>query len=384
MNENQTRTIAVIGAGSSGHAVAAFLGLSGYTVNLWNRDEPSEVEKWLNPIAEKGGIELTGKIEGFGPVAEVTTDLARTVEGASAIVVNTTTDAYPSIAEQLARVLSPEQPILLIAAGTLGSLQFLQGLTAAGFTDDVLIGETPGTIFGSRANDPAIVAIAGQKKNVKVASLPSGREAELVNAIPEFELAAGDDILNAGVNNTGAALHVVPMVLNSGWIEGTSGDFLYYQEGITPAIADAIETIDNERLVIAKALGYDAGSLQDYLVNALGGPRGTMQESIHGVEMYKTMPAPKSLDHRFLWEDALSAVIPLAALAEIASVEAPLHKAMATAASVLLRRDLEAEGRTATNLGLEGFTIDSLKALVNDEAALQSWKQAIAPVGIRA
>lgn len=373
-NQNAARTIAVLGAGSSGHAVAGFLGLSGYTVNLWNRDEPTEVEKWLDPIREKGGIELAGKLEGFAPIAQVTTDLASAVTGASAIVVNTTTDAYPSIARQLAPLLASEQPILLVAAGTLGSLEFLQGLTSGGHSGDVLIGETPGTIFGSRANAPAVVDIAGQKKKVKVATLPKGREEELINAIPEFDLAVGSDVLASGLNNTGASLHVVPMVLNAGWIEGTSGDFLYYQEGITPGIADAIETIDNERLAVAAALGYQVGSLQDYLVNALGAPQGTMRESIHGVAMYKSMPAPKSLDHRFLWEDALAAVVPLISLAEIAGVEVPLHRAMVTASAVLLGRDLEAEGRTARNLGLEGFTADALKALVHEEAALRDWK----------
>lgn len=374
-NQNKARTIAVIGAGSSGHAVAGFLGLSGYTVNLWNRDEPTEVEKWLNPIREKGGIELTGKIEGFAPISQVTTDLAGAVTGAAAIVVNTTTDAYPSIARQLAPILTAEQPILLIAAGSLGSLEFLQGLTSGGYTDEVLIGETPGTIFGSRAIAPAVVEIAGQKKKVKIASLPTGREAELVSAIPEFDLAAGDDVLSSGLNNTGAALHVVPMVFNAGWIEGTGGDFLYYQEGITPAIADAMETIDHERLAVAAALGYQAGSLKDYLVNALGAPAGSMRESIHGVAMYKAMPAPQGLDHRFLWEDALAAVVPLISLAEIAGVDVPLHRAMVTASAVLLGRDLVAEGRTARNLGLEGFTVEALKALVQDAAALKDWKQ---------
>jgi opine dehydrogenase len=375
MEQNQARSITVIGAGSSGHAVAGFLSLSGYTVRLWNRDEAAEVERWLDPIRERGGIEVKGKLEGFAPIQHVTTDLASAVEGSAAIIVNTTTDAYPDLARQLTPHLAGDQPVILMAAGTLGSLEFLQGLTAAGFTGDLLIGETPGTVFGSRANAPAVVEIAGQKKNVKLSTLPHGREAELAAVVPELELAAGGDVLSSGFNNTGAALHVVPMVLNAGWIEATGGDFLYYQEGVTPAVAAAMEQIDAERLAVAAAFGYQATGLQDYLVNALGAPAGTLHETVHGVAMYATMPAPNALDHRFLWEDALAAAVPLLALAEIAGVPAPMHQAMVTASAALLNRDLVAEGRTAQNLGLHGYTAEAMKEVVNEATALEGWRQ---------
>lgn len=375
MEQKQARTITVIGAGSSGQAIAAFLSLAGYTIKLWNRNDAAEVERWLTPISERGGIEVKGKIEGFAPIQHVTTDLASAVEGSSAVLVNTTTDAYPAVARQLAPHLSEDQPIILMAAGTLGSIEFLQGLTAGGFTGDLLIGETPGTIFGSRANAPAVVDIAGQKKNVKLSTLPRGREAELAAVVPEFDLAVGGDVLSSGFNNTGAALHVVPMVLNAGRIESPGENFLYYQEGVTPAVAAAIEQIDNERLAVAAAFGYQPTSLHDYLVNALGAPAGNLNDTIHGVAMYASMPAPDTLDHRFLWEDALAAVVPLLALAEIAGVPVPMHQAMITAAGTLLNRDFVAEGRTTANLSLDGYTAEAMKNLVNDASALQIWKQ---------
>lgn len=379
MEQTQARTITVIGAGSSGQAVAAFLSLAGYTIKLWNRNDATEVERWLTPISERGGIEVRGKIEGFAPIHLVTTDLASAVEDSSAVLVNTTTDAYPAIARQLGSLLSEDQPVILMAAGTLGSIEFLQGATAGGFTGNLLIGETPGTIFGSRANAPAVVDIAGQKKNVKLSTLPRGREAELAALIPEFDLAVGGDVLSSGFNNTGAALHVVPMVLNAGRIE-SGENFLYYQEGVTPAVAAAVEQIDDERLAVAAAFGYEPTSLHDYLVNALGAPAGNLNDTIHGVAMYASMPAPDTLDHRFLWEDALAAVVPLLALAEIAGVPVPMHQAMITAASTLLNRNLVAEGRTTANLSLGGYTAEDMKNLVNDASALHGWKQRTASV----
>ena len=67
-------TIAVLGAGNLGHAVAGFLGMAGHAILLWNRDAPHEVQRWILPVSQHGSIELLGANQGSGPV-EVTTGL---------------------------------------------------------------------------------------------------------------------------------------------------------------------------------------------------------------------------------------------------------------------------------------------------------------------
>lgn len=377
MATTKAQTVAVIGAGSSGQAVAGFLALSGYRVKLWNRDAEGEAEKWLKPIIDRGALEVQGIIEGTAQFEDVTCDIAASVSGADVILVNTTTDAYQSIGRLLAPHISPAQSLILMASGTLGAFDLWQGLAAGGYTGDLLIGETSTTVFGSRASAPATVHIGGRKEGVEIASLPSGN-AEMFDALlPEFCFAAGDDILQAGFNNTGPVLHVVPMVLNAGRVESQGGKFLYYGEGITPTIAGVMEQFDAERLAVARAFGYEAISLSDYLTRTVRAPAGSVYESIQGCEMYAGIRSPAALDHRFLWEDALAGAVPLLSLAEIANVPAPVTDALVTLASALLGRDFRADGRTVRNLSLDGLGVQALKGLARDPAAFSAWKERI-------
>jgi opine dehydrogenase len=384
MADTKARTVAVLGAGSSGHAIAGFLALAGYQVKIWNRDDEAEVSRWLKPIADRGGIEVQGIMEGFAPIQEATTDMGSAVADADVILVNTTTDAYQAVGSQLAPHISSSQPVILMAAGTLGSIDLWQGLAAGGFTDDLLVGETSTTVFGSKASAPATVQIGGRKDGVEIASLPAGQADRFVQLLPEFSFTAIDDVLRSGFNNVGPALHVVPMVLNSGWTEAQGGKFLYYADGITPSIAAVIEQYDEERLAVARAFGYEATSISDYLTQTVGAPAGTVYESINGCTMYATTPSPTALDHRFLWEDAMAGSVPFLSLAKIAGVPAPIGDALVTTAGALLGRDLRSAGRTISNLSLEGLSVDALKELVRDEAAFSAWKQKAATAVVHA
>lgn len=375
MTESQANKVAVLGAGNSGQAVAGFLSLSGYQVALWNRPDQAETERWLKPIQETGSLEVYGVIEGNAVIHEVTTDLGAAIEGADAIIVNTTTDAYQNLGRRLSENITEEQTLILMAGGTLGSLDMWQGLIAGGFSGDLLVGETSTTIFGSRATGPATVRVTGRKESVEIASLPAGELKRFNSLIPEFRFTAADDILISGFNNTGPAIHVVPMVLNAGWIEAQGGEFLYFREGITPSVASIIEQFDAERLSVAQAYDYTATSTYDYLVNSVGAPEGTLYESITGCALYAKTPSPTTLDHRFVWEDTMAGIVPLIALAENAGVKTPVANALATLAGSLLQRDFHESGRTARSLGIDDLGTDGIKALVQNNTVFREWKE---------
>lgn len=375
MNNATGPAVAVIGAGNSGQAIAGFLSLSGHTVKLWNRNAPEEVSKWLNPISSRGGLEVSGIVRGFAPIAQATTSIEDAISDTEVIIVNTTTDAFQDVGELLAPHISSSQRVLLMAAGTLGSLDLWKGLVAGGYTDELLVGETSTTVFGSRTTTPASIRIGGRKEGVKVATLPSGHGADFSELLPEFTFEAAGDVLSSGFDNVGSALHAVPMVLTAGWVEAHGGEFLYYVDGITPSIVSVMEEFDRERLAVAQAFGYESTPLSTYLIETVGGPVGTLYESIHNCPMYATTKSADKLDHRFLWEDTMAGVVPVLALSELANVPAPIHRSVATLAGSLLQRDLVGEGRTIGTLGLEGLTPESLRDLVTDGARLAQWKQ---------
>ncbi|BCW45122.1 NAD/NADP-dependent octopine/nopaline dehydrogenase family protein [Arthrobacter sp. StoSoilB5] len=377
MARTTVATVAVIGAGSSGQAIAGFLGLGGYHVNLWNRDDDGEVNQWLKPIIERGGISVQGTIEGFAPVRYITTEMADAISGADVILVNTTADAYPDIALQLAPHLLSSQILILMCPGTLGSIGMWHSLVAAGYKDDLMLGETSTTVFGSHVIGPASVHIGAMKDRVEIASLPSGQADVMAGLLPEFPFVAVEDVLISGLSNVGPALHIVPMLLNAGRIEHPGSDFLYYAEGVTPGIASVVGQLDDERVAVARAFGYEPTSLSEYLTQVAGAPQGSLYESIRGCAMYSGIRAPDSLNHRFLWEDTLSGAVPLLALAEIADVPVPICDAFVALASATLGRDFRATGRSARNLALEGLTVNSMKELVNDHASFLTWTKSV-------
>jgi opine dehydrogenase len=378
MTEQTIKTIAVLGAGSSGQAMAGFLATAGYRVRLWNRADENEVRQWLAPIARGKTITLRGAVEGVAEIQLATSDLGTAVADADVILVNTTADAHRELGGQLAAVVDESQAIIVMSAGTFGAVDLWRGLAQGGFSGDILVGETSTTLFGSQAAGEGVVHISGRKRRVEIASLPAGRGDELVTLIPEIPFVAVSDVLETGLNNVGPSLHVAPMVLNAGWVEAQGGTYRYYRDGITKSVADVAQRVDDERVAVAAAFGKHPTTLSDYLVNSVAAPSGTLYESINGCEMYADVLSPQQLNHRFLWEDVLAGALPMATLARLAGVPAPTLSALVTLAGALLGEDFEQRGRTESNLGLSGRDVEGIKQLVTDADAFDGWKRELA------
>lgn len=100
--------IAVIGAGNGGQSIAGYLALRGYETSLYDID----VQK-MDILKQKGGIELTGRIEGFGKIDCITTDIAEAVKGAQIVMVTTVANAHRAVAKSMATYVEEGQVIIL-------------------------------------------------------------------------------------------------------------------------------------------------------------------------------------------------------------------------------------------------------------------------------
>ncbi|MFF8846481.1 ketopantoate reductase family protein [Streptomyces sp. NPDC015127] len=109
-------SIAIIGAGNVGQAIAGHMALQGHDVRLFDR--------WghdLEPIkANDGGIDLVGEVDGHGKPSILTTDLAEAVQGAQVVIVATPAFAHAYMSKELAALLEPTQ-LLLFQPSVLGS-----------------------------------------------------------------------------------------------------------------------------------------------------------------------------------------------------------------------------------------------------------------------
>ena len=174
------KKITVVGAGSTGHAVAGIMSMRGFEVTLF---DDARFSKELDAVKELGFIELRGKIRGIGTPACVTTDPAEAIPGAEAIFVHVPADRHEEIARKIAPYVHDGQHILIIP-GNLGSFIFRKVFDELGVKGDITLTEKEGNFCPCRLSAPAEVTV-GMPLKLKgnVASLPSSDTARVLKAL---------------------------------------------------------------------------------------------------------------------------------------------------------------------------------------------------------
>ncbi|HEY8394186.1 MAG TPA: NAD/NADP octopine/nopaline dehydrogenase family protein [Thermaerobacter sp.] len=354
----RTRRVAVIGAGHGGQAMAAYLGLLGYQVTLYNRSPDR-----LRPIAEAGGIHLEGEVSGFGPVERVAAEIGPELRECRLVMVVVPATAHRAVARRCARYLTDGQVVVLHPGRTGGALEFHTVLRECGNHADVLVGEAQTLVFASRVIGPARVRVFGFKRRVTAAALPAVRNPELISALREVlpSFTAAESVLETSLDNMGAVFHPAPLLLNAGRVESTGGRFEYYREGITPGVARVLEAIDRERLAVAAALGLRLRSAREWLADAYGAEGASLYEALQSSRSYRGIGAPDTLAHRYLEEDVPASLVPLAALGEQLGVPTPAIDAVIDLASALHGVDYRRHGRTLEAMGLDGMTPEQIR-----------------------
>lgn len=349
------KKIAVLGAGNGGCAAAADLTLRGYEVRLFSRTEET-----LNPIRKKDGIALVENgEEKFASPFFVSPHLPPVIDGVDLIIVCAPAVAHEYLANGLARYLQDGQRIMLNPGHTGGSLHFANTLRHSGLRARIKLCETVTLTYICRMPQPARVEIYRRTTHLRCAAFPGSDGFSLIPEIQEIfpDVVRAQDVLETGFANINAIMHPAGMIGNAGWIEKTRGDFLYYREGITPAIAAWIEKVDQERLEIVKRLVLDPVRFVDIFFQAgltteEARASGSVYRAIHESEPNRTIKAPASLDHRYLKEDVGYGLVPMAEIGRSLGVKTPVIDALIVLASLMHNFDYRAEGLTLKKMGL--------------------------------
>ena len=363
------KKIAILGAGNGGCAAAADLTLRGYEVRLFSRSEST-----LAPIAKRGGIELVEKgEENFAVPHFLGSDLAPIVDGADLIIVAAPSVAHEYLANSLTSHLADGQRVLLNPGHTGGSLHFAHLLRSAGCKAKIKLCETVTLTYICRMPAPARVEIYPRTTHLRCAAFPAKETRELVPEIQKVypNVVAAENVLETGFSNINAIMHPAGMLGNAGWIENTGGNFYYYREGITAAIAAWIEKVDDERLEIVRQLGLKAIRFVDIFYQAgltsdEARKSGSILRAINESAPNRTIKAPATLDHRYLKEDVAFGLLPMAEIGRLVGVKTPVIDALITLASVINQIDYRSEGLTLEKMGLAGMTAHGLTKVVQD------------------
>jgi opine dehydrogenase len=356
--------VAVLGAGNGGVASAFDFAQHGHDVALYG---PREYGENVVAVERAGGISSSGVLEGFVPVRYAGHDAAEAMDGADLVLLVGPAYATEALAALAGPHLTEDMAVLICPGSCAGAIAFKRTVGLALEAPHPVVGETSTLPYAVRVTEPGVVRVFHKLSHgVYLAALPRAgthRLAELVSDVwPAVEPVAS--VFQTTLQNGNPVIHPAVTLLNAGLLERTGGDFLFYEEGVTEAVGRLIEAVDAERLAIAAALGVTILSEP-----ALGVRQGYMREENYSTG-YSTAPgflgirAQNRLDHRYLTEDVGYSLVFLSDLAARLGVPTPVTDSVIAITSVVLARDLTAEGkRTMTTLGLDGLSPDQLAAL---------------------
>lgn len=356
--------VTVLGAGNTGLSLAAQLALDGWEVLLW--EHPAWAAA-LAPVAAVRTIALAGAGRtGTAEVAAATHDPAEACAWSDLLLASVPSYAHAPFMAALLPHLRPGQ-LLALLPGNLGTLAWQEALGEAG-VEGVLLVEADTAPYVCRKTGPAAAVIWGVVPALGIGALPGKRTAEALSRLAALfpGVRAYRDVLECGLSALNPIVHPPGVLLNAGRIERSRGEFWFYEEGVTAAVARTIEALDAERRAIGRAYGYEPTPVAEAFHAAGFGPAGDLWATINGSRMLTALRAPGALETRWLTEDVPYGLATWAELGAARGVATPLLEALVTLASAVLGRDLRAERRGLAGLGLAGLTAGQVRALLDE------------------
>jgi opine dehydrogenase len=365
--------IAVCGGGNGGHAVAANLSLAGFKVNFF--ELPQFADSFEKVLRTKE-IQIEGvSIDGMAKLNLATTDIQQAIKDAEVIFVITPAFGHKAMADVCAPFVQDGQMIVLMP-GSGGSLEFINIFKQKKVKREITFAESCTLPYGARLKGSGHVSVLINAVILPTGVFPSNRTAEVISKLKQFYpmIIPAKDVLEAAINNPNPVVHPVATLLSATRIEHSKGEFYLYAEGMTPSVARAYESLNQERLSICEALGYklyhwDNLEFKDY---NLGETEEECRYRILNTSMDAAfgkdgiyagikMKGPEHLKDRFVTEDVPYGMVLLSTLGNLLGVPTPTHDAVIQMASVINRTDYWKTGRGMKQLGLSKLDKKGLK-----------------------
>jgi opine dehydrogenase len=345
--------IAVLGAGHGGLATAGHLSLKGHSVNLF-----SFFKRELEPVFEKGGIQLENDVEGFAKVDLITSNIDEAIKGVDLVFVIMPALTHKTVASLLTGCIEDGQVMVLSPARTGGTLEVYQMFRRYHFKKKVVLAECNTFLYAVESRGPAHVEVMKVKNKVRASALPATDNDKFHSVIrdvyPEYSLAT--NVLETSINNPGAVVHPAPMLMNSGLLERAAAgeDIRYYRDLITKFICDEVmEKIDKEKSDVARAFGVPVLDIKLWYEECYDIRGNSLYEVLQNNHYYVGFSAPKHvLGYHHVLDEVPNSLVPLASFGKVVGVATPMIDAIINLAAAALSYDFWAEGRTMDKLGL--------------------------------
>ncbi len=370
--------VAVLGGGNGGHAVAANLSLNGYKVNFF--ELPQFAESFERVLRTKE-IRIEGiSIDGTAKLNLATTDIQQAIKETEIIFVVTPAFGHKAMAEACAPFVQDGQ-IIVLMPGSGGSLEFVKIFKQRKVKREITFAETCTLPYGARLKSSGHVSVFIHAVILPTGVFPSKRTNEVIPKLKQFypSISPAKDVMEAAINNPNPVVHPVATLLSATRIEHAKGEFYLYAEGMTPSVARAYESLNQERLSICKALGYrlyhwDNLEFRDY---NLGETEEECRYRILNTSMDAAfgkdgiyagikMKGPEHMKDRYVTEDVPYGMVLLSTLGDLLGVPTPTHNAVIQLSSVVNRTDYWRTGRGMKELDLSKWDKKGLKKFLKE------------------
>ncbi len=365
--------VAVIGAGAVGCATAAYLHQRGVSVALWS-PTGARVRQ------ADGGTRVTtsGALQSqFAPrwLAD-----AAALSDAEVWIVCLPANAYEAVLEPLTRHWRDGQVVLVSGALSLVPLWLAETARAQG--RDVLVAGWNTTATTTHFLPDGSLHVNPLRERIEVAATGPADAARAVACCerllgPRFVSAANLlAITLANINPIAHAAEVIPNLtrMDRGEAWSLFGCF-------TPVVARMAESLDAERLAVARAFGLALPTLREHYARSYHLTPASLHEMAAEIVQRGMSPnGPARLDHRYVLEDVPFGMAFLETLGRVARVPTPVLASCVTLLESVWARDFRGENSLAARMVAADADAASLLARCAAERSADSTGLRAAPV----
>ena len=349
-----------MGAGNTGLSTALKLKLDGHEVCLFDLDKFSSATEDLHEEISLIYDENTHNLK----LDLVTNKIDEALDFSKYIILCVPAYAHKEFAKELSNKVT-EDHIVILMPGTLGSLE-MRNVFEKNNSKIPIIGETDTSPFVCRRTSNTEATILGIVPSLGIGILPKSSTKNIVNELKEFfpTLVEYNDVVECGFSSLNPVIHPAGVLLNSGRIEKSNGEFYFYNEGVTPSVTNVINAVDSERKNIASIFDHKLPNIADSFHSAGFGIKGNLMETISSSDMLTSLKAPGVVNHRWLTEDISYGIYTWSLIGEKFEVPTETMGNIISLASVLLGFDLKENSRSLDDLGIKNLSLDEIKEIL--------------------
>jgi len=360
----QKPIFAVCAGGRAGAAMAADMALMGYKVNLFELERYKEN---IDPIIEKGGIELSGKTQsgrtGFAKLNRVTSDPEEAIKDADLIMVTSPAIGHEAFFEAFSPYLREGQCVL-VNTGCWASLRMAPILTDLNVFEKITMAEANIMPYLSDKQEYR-AQIINVKQDIRLATFPGDRKSRIFDIIqlvyPQHKRVPNVLWTNFAPGNP--SVHAPIALPMTGLMLERNETSRFYAEATTCA-ARLCEAFDKERTAIASSLGCDVETAFQYAQKAYGYTGKDIADAYRN-SPHAERSIPRERIRVILEEDLAFFYVPLVQLGKLLGISTPISQGIIEIMGAMLNINYWEKGVTVEQLGFAGLSAEQIVRYVN-------------------